>query len=268
MQKNSLQMQINNFRIINSLRRKRISFRFAPDGVLEVLAPPNTSELYIRQSIIRHQQQLERLWDRTPRRKIPDFSEGGQFLLLGAPYPLHLTNRLLIFDNAFMVPADTTENIRQNIIKLYHKLAASIIRERVALWENICGTHPAKLRISSADTRWGSCSSNRTISFSWKLIQCPLTSVDYVIVHELTHLKEMSHSPRFWAMVAQAMPEFKTRMEELKSFGSTLPVWQFKTKPLHHRKLRLEEPSPEFQPVCSSPAPMNATAADHTLPNG
>ena len=218
-------MPISEFRIIRSLRRKRISFRFAPDGILEILAPQNVSESYLRQAVINSLPKLEKLKKRTPVRTYPDFSNGSKFMLLGIPYPLRITARLRTFDQAFLIPADNAEKMKHSLATLYRELAEKIIRERVKKWENICGVYPKKIRISSASSRWGSCTSDKTVSFSWKLIQCPPETVDYVIVHELSHLKELNHSPNFWRLVKEAMPDFKTRQELLKQFAKTLPVW-------------------------------------------
>ena len=112
------------------------------------------------------------------------------------------------------------------MITLYRELAIAIIRKRILPFQEAMGETPTKIRISGADTRWGSCSSNRTISFSWKLIQCPVETVDYVIVHELSHLKEMNHSPAFWHLVAEILPDYQKRKRQLNEFSHQLPHWE------------------------------------------
>ena len=79
------------------------------------------------------------------------------------------------------------------------------------------------LRLSSARTRWGSCSHHGGIALNWRLIFMPLAIVDYVVAHELAHLKEMNHSPRFWSVVEQLCPDWKTRRLELRRLAPQIP---------------------------------------------
>ena len=79
-----------------------------------------------------------------------------------------------------------------------------------------------KIRITSATTRWGSCSSKKNLNFSYRLILAPKTAVDYVIVHELCHLRQMNHSKKFWAEVEAIMPEYKEHENWLKKNGYKL----------------------------------------------
>ena len=81
-----------------------------------------------------------------------------------------------------------------------------------------------KFRISSARTRWGSCSSTGTLSFTWRLVQAPLEGFDYVIVHELVHTQIRNHSPGFWHRLAESMPEYKRYVSWLKKNGRLLSL--------------------------------------------
>ena len=73
------------------------------------------------------------------------------------------------------------------------------------------GVRPRGMRVTSARTRWGSCSSKGTVCFSWRLMRMPEEFVEYVVVHELAHLREMNHGPRFWAVVASVLPDWRAR---------------------------------------------------------
>jgi predicted metal-dependent hydrolase len=218
-------MPTNKFKVIRSVRRKKISFRFAPDGILEIHTPLRFALKKIEQLIIDNQQIIDDLRKRTPQRHIPDLSENAPFYLLGRHYPLHLTCRLLMFDEKFMIPNGNEESKKASIITLYRQLAAKIINARVDIYKQIMNLYPEKIRISSASTRWGSCSTNKTLSFSWKLIQCPLECVDYVVVHELAHLAEMNHSEAFWRKVGEVIPEYREKKEQLNAFAAQLPYW-------------------------------------------
>ena len=94
--------------------------------------------------------------------------------------------------------------------------AHKFIPPRVKYFAETFGFEYTKIRISSAQTRWGSCSSRGTLSFSYRLMQYREECIDYVIVHELCHLREMNHSPKFWAEVAAIMPDYKKWEQILK----------------------------------------------------
>ena len=78
------------------------------------------------------------------------------------------------------------------------------------------GLYPTQVRVTGAKTRFGSCSSQGHICFSWRLMQYPEEAIDYVVVHELAHLKHMNHSPAFHALVASVLPDHKQRRALLR----------------------------------------------------
>jgi len=77
------------------------------------------------------------------------------------------------------------------------------------------GVKPAKLKITNALKRWGSCSADNNICFSWRIILLPLELVDYIVVHELCHIVHKNHSNRFWKLVERVMPDYKQRDKAL-----------------------------------------------------
>ena len=79
-----------------------------------------------------------------------------------------------------------------------------------------------RITIREQKTRWGSCSSAGNFNFNWKLVLMPSELLDYVVVHELAHRKEMNHSPRFWAVVEKELPDYRERREKLKKMGKQL----------------------------------------------
>jgi predicted metal-dependent hydrolase len=109
------------------------------------------------------------------------------------------------------------------------RLADFLKRQTRALCESraldyaaIIGVAPARLTIRDTETRWGSCSAARTISFSWRLIFAPDFVRDYVVAHEVAHLKEMNHGPRFWKLVEKLHPDFKAAQAWLRTHGRSL----------------------------------------------
>jgi len=93
-----------------------------------------------------------------------------------------------------------------------------IVRELVKTWEQWLGVETTFVGIRAMTSRWGSCTAKtRRIRLNAALAYCPLDSLEYVVVHELAHLRENNHSPRFWAIVADALPDYKERKKKLKS---------------------------------------------------
>jgi predicted metal-dependent hydrolase len=94
--------------------------------------------------------------------------------------------------------------------------AKRVFAERLAHFAPQLGVQYKVLRLSSAGTRWGSASVDGTIRLNWRLIHLSLEMVDYVVVHELSHLRHMDHSPQFWDVVASVMPDHHLRRQALK----------------------------------------------------
>ena len=94
--------------------------------------------------------------------------------------------------------------------------AKEILPQRTAYWSQLMGLYPTQIRITSARRRFGSCSSEGHICYSWRLMQYPPEAIDYVVVHELAHLKHMNHSPAFHVLVAKYLPDHKARRALLR----------------------------------------------------
>lgn len=94
--------------------------------------------------------------------------------------------------------------------------AAETIPKRVAFYSKIMGVQPSGIKITSAKTRFGSCSGKNSLCFSWRLMLYPPEAVDYVVVHELAHIREKNHSPAFYAVIAAVLPDYKAREQLLK----------------------------------------------------
>lgn len=106
--------------------------------------------------------------------------------------------------------------------KKYRQAAKQYIYERVEYYLPLTGGHYSSIRIGDQKTRWGSCSSNKTLSFSWRLMLAPPRVLDYVVVHELCHLTHMNHSKEFWTLVASVDPDYKEHRKWLKENGDSL----------------------------------------------
>ena len=106
--------------------------------------------------------------------------------------------------------------LSKEAIEELKKQAWAIIPNKVKIYSEMMGVHPNHISINSAKTRFGSCSSTRRLNFSCRLMLYPEEAIDYVIVHELAHLKVFDHSKRFWAVVEKYVPDYMERREMLK----------------------------------------------------
>jgi predicted metal-dependent hydrolase len=100
--------------------------------------------------------------------------------------------------------------------KKLRRLAKEILPPKIQFYSNIMGLKYGRITITGAKTRFGSCSSKGNISFSYRLMRYPNEAIDYVVVHELAHLVEMNHSPRFYKIIEQVLPDYKKRKKLLK----------------------------------------------------
>ncbi|MBQ8199384.1 MAG: M48 family metallopeptidase [Lachnospiraceae bacterium] len=117
-----------------------------------------------------------------------------------------------------------TPEQRAGLEKRYRQAAKEYIPKRADYYAQLLGVTYERIRIADQKTRWGSCSSKGTLSFNWKLMLAPPKVLDYVVVHELCHLIEMNHSPRFWKQVENVIPDYKEYRKWLKENGITLQL--------------------------------------------
>lgn len=172
------------------------------------------------------------------RRKLPDvrWCCGGTLPYMGATITLRLraevesTQLLRTAAGAdelhLALPADALEGqIKDTVQAWLQAEARRVLGERLSLLGERLDARPAAWTLSSARSQWGSCTHDRRIRLNWRLIHFALPVIDYVVAHELAHLKEMNHSPRFWSAVAQLLPGFETARDEIKAVDlASLPV--------------------------------------------
>ena len=222
-------LKASDFTIVRSPRRKSIAFSATPEGELRILAPLGVSDAELLKIAEDNLPLLNRLRRRAAARfdarPKPTFAEGEEFFLWGVKYPLRFSHRVTAFDGAFILPAGTPEEVFASLEKFYRTAIRRYVEKRIRDCAAQAGVKFDRVRISGAETRWGSCSTSGTISFSWKLAQCPPPLIDYVIWHELTHLEEMNHSPRFWRKLEAHLPGARERRRELRKFELLCPIF-------------------------------------------
>ncbi len=114
------------------------------------------------------------------------------------------------------------EKLADADIEVLKNRTRAIVTERAAHYAPLVGVRYNRIAIRAQKTRWGSCSSKGNLNFNCLLALCPIEIIDYVVVHELCHLIELNHSPRFWNEVARILPDYKVRRKWLKTNSSAL----------------------------------------------
>jgi len=114
-------------------------------------------------------------------------------------------------------------SLRELALGWMRERSLEFFSDRVAKLAGPLGLHVASVGLSDAQTRWGSCGSNGRILLNWRLMMLPPHLIDYVAAHELAHLRELNHSPRFWDIVALLYPDHRAARRELNSRAPTLP---------------------------------------------
>jgi predicted metal-dependent hydrolase len=211
-------------------RRKTLAIIIKSDGSLTVRAPLHTSDQIIQKFVAEKSGWIiakQRLAQKNPAAPPPkQYVEGEVFLFLGASYPLKLVKtqkETLLLDGQGFKLASRWQNKAALVFEKWYKMQAlKVISERCAWYAQKYGFTYQKIRLSSARTRWGSCSSRGALSFSWRLMMAPPVVLDYVIIHELVHTVEHNHAQGFWDKVAAIMPAYKTQIKWLKTNGHTL----------------------------------------------
>ena len=158
------------------------------------------------------------------------WQDGAELLLLGNQITLLVrsdaVNRTVNYQPGLLeVALPSTENqtaIAKKVLQWYKKQALGDFSRRIAILSAKLGVTTPPMFLSSARSRWGSCNSKQEIRLNWRLLQAPPHIINYVVAHELAHLKEMNHSAKFWAIVESIYPEYKSAEKELKAWSPKL----------------------------------------------
>lgn len=188
-------------------RRRTIALVIDNDGELIVRAPFFANNYDINHFITEKQDwiiekslEVKRKIDNCP---ILTLEEGETISYLGNQCVIHrgFVKNVYCDGESFLLPE--TDDAKDKLIAWFKKDAARILKERVEHFAALMHVEPCGIRITSAKTRWGSCSYKNHLNFSWRLIMCPQEVVDYVVVHELCHIYHKDHSKNFWNSVAK-----------------------------------------------------------------
>jgi predicted metal-dependent hydrolase len=212
-----------------SAKRRRIVLTVDENGLV-VHVPMRTPEHRIDEVLAQSQDWIARqlaVWaDKKPRRRA--WSHGEPLDFLGRQVSLALVERegptlTRLHAEATLevaLPAPhSPERVRDAVVKWYRRHALEHLSERVVHFCVRLGTSAPRVFLSDARTRWGSCNAEREIRLNWRLMQAAAHVIDYVVAHEVAHLKVLSHSSRFWRTVGQIYPDYETAKAELNAMS-------------------------------------------------
>lgn len=227
------------FTLLRSKRRS-IGFMIDDDG-LRVTAPKWVTLTDIDASIREKQRwilnKMSERRERSARRLQPamQWCDGATLPYLGATLTLRIVQAQrngIDYDGdgknlIVCLPASASEQqLKDRVQGWLQQEAKRVFHERLPLYAGKLGVTYRSCALSSATTQWGSCTADGRIRLNWKLIHFSLPLIDYVIAHELSHLREMNHSPQFWATVQSIFPEFEAAKKALRQQApETLPVF-------------------------------------------
>ncbi|WP_066639547.1 M48 family metallopeptidase [Desulfolucanica intricata] len=229
------------YKLKRSRKAKTITLKVNIRGDIELVAPSCTSikiiEMFIRTNqnwIIKQLEHFKKISKAIPQHQ---YKTGELFSYLGKPYELvvnevkikqiHLEqqgNNFLITLPLDLSTNDKSKNIKNLLEKWYRNRAREVIIKRLDYYNKYYKLSYNKIFIKNQKTRWGSCSTLKNLNFNWRIIMAPLPIVDYIVVHELCHIKEQNHSTAFWSLVEQQIPDYKKRKAWLKNNGMTLVI--------------------------------------------
>lgn len=219
--------------ICRSTKRKTIALTIDPGKGLVLTAPASVSVERLDR-LVRNKGRwiVERLRHGGSRPSPREFVSGESFWYLGRQYRLRLRpasvpEHVRLEGRYFHVPVarglsgnQRARTARDSLVVWYRAHADPKLRERVALWCRKLGVETPKVIITSQQRRWASCSAAGVIRINWRIVQAPMALLDYVIAHELAHLRHHGHSRAFWRALGVVMPDYEKRKAALAATGS------------------------------------------------
>ncbi len=210
-------------------KRKTIALIVERDGRLVVRAPLRAREEVIHRFIQRKEKWIFRKREYVKSYYPPfvqkEYVNGEGFWYLGNIYELQLVEASkppLYLNGGFQLARTAVSKAPLVFEHWYREQAQQVIAERVKWYAKKHGYSYKQIKITSARTRWGSCSARGTLSFSWRLVMAPVPVIDYVVVHELVHLKTKNHSKEYWSRVKLIVPDYQNRIDWLEQNGHLL----------------------------------------------
>lgn len=214
--------------VVWSPRRKTVSLTVERDGSLTIHAPEGTTEKVL-EGFVRDKQfwvytklAEKDAWRHPVRPKA--FVTGEGFRYLGRSYRLLLVDGqdvpLKLEAGRFKLARTKAAHGREHFVAWYKAHGLAWVARRVSLYGPRVGAEPSRVEVRDLGYRWGSCGRAGGLNIHWQTIVLPSNVVDYVVVHELVHLREPNHTPAFWTRVERVLPDYQQRKDWLAANGA------------------------------------------------
>ncbi len=216
-----------------SMRASRLRLQINSNGEFQLVIPWLTTQRAVDRFLKENKSWIDRQVSSIERQKVkrPTFQYGTGDLFYYFGDKVHLAvqpsdrkrSNLRVQEDQMVISLyrhvgkkDGKIAVKKVIEQFYRKKAEEVIHDRLQFFNEHYQFRYHRVTLRNQKTRWGSCSSRGNLNFNWRLIMAPIEVIDYVVVHELCHLKEMNHSARYWALVEQAIPDYKKHRKWLK----------------------------------------------------
>jgi len=220
-------------RIVENDRARRLTLRIDAGGRgLRITVPPGVPSRDVWKFLYRHQDWLEERLAKVPKR--PKVRVGIKIPFRGVPHKIiHVPDqRGTVTQGEFEgVPAlfvyGDRDHLPRRLADFLKRQAKKDIERYVAKHTTAIGKRAKAIRYRDTTSRWGSCTADGILSFSWRIMMAPPPVIEYLVAHEVSHLKEMNHGPKFWKLCEKLFPDTERCKDWLKRNGNALQAIQF-----------------------------------------
>lgn len=200
-------------------KTKKLSIQIDETGFVTIKAPNNTMEEEIIKVIKQHSKIIKEKLTLISRIKegpsTRSYDEEGKFLHLGIEYFLH---------ELIDIEGLSEEELKAKLKKFYINSCKKVVADRIKVYQGQLKVKPKLVEVEESKTKWGTCNTDKKLTFNYRLVMAPMEAIDYVVVHELCHILHMNHDRSFWRKVGSIFPDYKDRQDLLARYGNYMII--------------------------------------------
>lgn len=233
-----MELLINGFQVPLIVQHKQVkgfNIRVTWDGKVVVSVPAGVNDEVVNGLLVRKVKWIARKLEEMEarRKRFPSpyrFFDGETFWVLGKPVTLQVLNgrkeKVYLKGKKLVVRVDVgAGRVRQAIVDWMQEQALKVLSDKMSEFAQVLSVEPEGIELRDWKGKWGLCNTTKgVLGFNWRLVQLPSDLIDYIVVHELAHLKQPKHDRNFWASVGKVLPDWKARHERLKEWSGAL-LW-------------------------------------------